>query len=293
MSTTWKYLLSGTDLGAWTVLAETPLHLPLTYRDNDVQVPGRDGSLLLPTQRLVEAPTMTVALAPAAKTPHEQEALLDQLYALIGQPGLTLTRWRPDPTMDPEEALTELLSTNPRETDDTDGLEIGEQPCEIVSLEPGEADTLGLWAELTLTLKLPTVYYRSRETFHYTCQNTPGWQAARGLESTAPIRDATVNVRGPLTKLELTDWASNTGISWTGELTNAQTLTIDLDRLTATITTDDSTETTSAIAGLDYPPAGKLTLWPTLAAPAPLLDLTTDGTDENTSVKITAKRAWR
>lgn len=98
--------------------------------------------------------------------------------------------------------------------------------------------------------------------FSGTISNQPIVQLAG---STAPIPDPMIRVTGPCTGVTVSDPQTATAISWTGSLPAGQYLFISPHPLSARVSdnaADWSSGGTSVLAGVDYPGAGRLQLWP-------------------------------
>lgn len=268
---TYTYLVDGLSLVEWTLLASTQMHTETTLRTQQLTLPGVSGALLVPQPvSVVEPAKIKIDLAPAATNPGCLEDALDRLNRVVTAPSLTLVRRR---VKGEEDAPQDLHAT---------GI------CQSISY-PKE-DSVGMrWARVTLNLLALEGIWKERRLRRVTLTPAPR-RRVNGLSGTAPIRDSTIYLTGPATRLHLSDLATHTGITWTGNLAKDETLTIHVAHLTATITRKDTTRT--AGAGLDFPAAGVLQVCPRGKAGEVVLGVEVEGSGESTRIELEGARAW-
>ena len=237
---TWK--LNGVDLDSDPgFLTSVSVWRPnLSTRRTPIVIPGLHGSVDagLP---VFDEPTVTLSVRVSQTSQQALEQAVNNLVRLAAQSVLTLTRVSGGITAS---AAARLVSAN------------------------FEDFLVGATERLLIVLAVPGVFFRedaqtsAQQGFAADVSNAPVGHLGG---STGPIRDAVVQVQGPATAVQVSDPASGTGISWTGSLAAGAFLYIDPASLSAWISasaSDWSKAGTDATAGVDYPPAGPLALWP-------------------------------
>lgn len=116
--------------------------------------------------------------------------------------------------------------------------------------------------------------------------------------SSAPVVDPVIRITGPCTSVLITDPQTGTGISWAGTLAAGQFLFLDPTTTRARISansTDWTTGGTDTSAGVSFPAAGLLQLWPVIGATLDsrkiLINATGGGRSASTKIAIRAGRS--
>lgn len=269
----YTYLIDGIDVREWTFVSSNLMHLGAAPRSEQISIPGRSGNLLIPQRNLVlDAPILDLELAPAADSPAVLEGMVDRLQMVLMDPDLMVTRIRPyGDDSRPQRSV---------------------QRAELVSVKPDREDgRAGRWARWKVQLRLPEVAWRDErpKTVHI----FPGLgMRVNGFVGTLPVEDIQIHARGPLTRLQLTDCQTLTGVTFTGDITEDETLTIDMDELTAK-KTDSAGKTSWVTGGLDFPTGGRLILAAEAKTKRMRVDLQLDGAVKGkTDVALEGRRAW-
>lgn len=91
------------------------------------------------------------------------------------------------------------------------------------------------------------------QNFSASQNQTVTWSGGEG--STGPITDAIVRIKGPLTEIRMTDYASGTGFKIVRSLTSSDYMYVDTSLWSAWVTTSDTAWTTTGtdVSGLIDP----------------------------------------
>lgn len=215
---------------------------PVSVRRNVVTVPGRHGSL--PTRRppVFEEPTISAVFQPLVQGQGRLEDAVNELTAVLSEPGVALTRV-------------------------SGGLETSAE-VELVSVSPSSFAP-GVFAEVEVLFSVPGVFFRGPVSVSGEVSVSHGATVSvshLGVGS-GPVGDVVLRFRGPLTSVGVTDEATGTGISWEGSLSEDQFLFLHPGSLTARRSTGSSAWAsggTDVTGGVDYPPSGVLQAWPVM-----------------------------
>lgn len=244
----------------------------VTVRRQSLPLPGRHGAV--PAGAVVfQEPTLALEWELTASTWAGLEEERAQLSLLLARPG--------------DLQVTRTVGT----------------PCtaraRLVSIGEGTTVTASPLLVVPVVLALPDVFLRGDVVTTVSYPVPSAGSAIVALGGSAPIADAKVRVTGPATSVTVTDQTSGTGLSWTGALAAGQYLYLDAAALTARISSSGSawdSGGTDASAGLDYPAAGPLQLWPqmNLAPSARLVVVAASGTGTSgaTQFVVQARPAW-
>ena len=211
-----------------------------------VVAPGRHGSIEAGLPVFGE-PKLKIAITARSGTEASLEVAAGRLSALFTAPTLEVTR--------------------------THGATVASVSARLESI----AYSGFLWGRrstMTVTLALPGVFFTdvAGASIH---QIAPWAGTTAGVDiphlgnSTAPISDAMVRVKGPAKDVTVRDDASGTGIDWMGTVAAGTYLYLSPRLARAwTAATDTVWEPggTDATSGLSWPAPGVLQLWPTVAS---------------------------
>lgn len=274
MTAAWA--VNGVDLGSrWVIEGGSLWRPPVTVRRSSVVIPGRHG--VIPAGPVVfDEPTVSLTLFAGGATQAEVESFSADLVGLFSVPSLTVTR--------------------------TSGGVSASAAAQLVSIAPA-GFWLGRGARFTVLLALPGVFLRGAVA---SSSAIPASADVTGVVvdsltgSTGPITDAIVRVSGPATAITVTDAATGTGLSWTGELAEGEYLYLGAEELVARRSSLPSAWLTSGVwvsGGLDYPVAGPLQLWPVMEGVDPSdrrvkVDVAGWGRSWSTAVVVRAGRSF-
>ena len=249
----------GGAMFATEVTSWRPEELPIVRRS--MQVPGQHGTLEYGLPVLGE-PTLRVVARFAYATMADLEKYTSRWDALLTSPTLTLGR-------------------------SSGGVQTTAQARLVTISHDSFMRIDGKYtARITAALAIPGAFMRETVTTGTDLAfnaNLTLTELTHLSGSTGPIPDALVRVTGPVTSVVVTDPTTGTGISWTGALTAGQYLFLDPVKLRARISatsSDWASGGSDATAGLSYPAAGPLQLWPIVT-----------GNLDDVKVRMTATRA--
>lgn len=277
MSPTWY--INGVDLSErWVLEPGTFYRPPITARANLLTIPGRHGVVDVDPAPIFDEPQLTLAvtLLDGATTLDAAQA---ELSGLLSTPTLTVTRVVDDVAAWAYARLvaavcTEYLWGQAARFQVVLALPgvflrgvpggVGYAPGAIGPGDYFDGDSPGAY--------WTGVPHASTSVWDGSTSHVPTPTASTSATldslagSTAPITDAVLRLAGPLTSAVVTDAVTGTGLSWSGATIAAGTyLYLDAATLRAWSSTSGGQWTpggTDRTAGLDYPGAGPLQLWP-------------------------------
>lgn len=274
--TTMTWLVNGINLTRWCWLKTSLWRPPASVRRVTVTPPRRHGTIAAGSV-VFDEPQLTFEMIIRRNSQQELEEATNDLLGLLSSPSITITR----------------VSANITSS----------APARLVSISPGDYQT-GAYAKFTAVYAIPTVFFREpnydSETITLTT-NMVNREIISLRGSTAPINDAIIRVRGPLSWFKITDTASSTGVEWAGSpLVATEYLFIDLENLTARKSISPfvwDAGGTDVTGGIDYPAQGPLQLWATMQSGDPstrvvLVNVTGAGFDATTAMTIRGGRAY-
>lgn len=207
-----------------------------------LSVPGRHGSIRtggLPVHS--EAKLTIVVTATAGASQADLEQAVNRFQALLDNPTLVLTR------------ISGGLTTE---------AEVESEGISHQGFVTGRSDTM------TATLAIPSVFLSEPPAI-----SAPILVPAPATNlllphlsgASAPMADSIVRITGPWTDPVIACSNSKTGVRWTGEVPGGQYLYLDPQRLRARLSSSADawlSGGTDVSQHIDYPPAGRLQLWP-------------------------------
>lgn len=239
------WLLQGVDVSRWIIEQGTVRRPPVSVRRSSVEVPGRHG--VIPAGAVVfSEPTVTLRLVCHGSSRLVVESLLDELMVSLAVPGDLTVTYR-DAAAAERSATARLVSATPED--------VGWSAARVV-----------------VVLALPGVFLRGPVVVSSSL--VVGTSAVDALSgSTAPVTDAVVRFTGPASSVSIVDVASGTGLTWEGDgLTSGNYLFVDAASLRAWISSSWSQWEPGGMdvsAGVDFPVAGRLQLWPQIVSGDP------------------------
>jgi len=234
------YSVSGVDLedAGYEVQADTDWAPPVSLAGSTVDLAGRPGTVPVGLPVPAAVPLQLV-IRRRADGQAALEAYRRELVGLLSDPFATIRR--------------------------SSGGQVTEAPFRLESMPPGDF-LAGTWATFQPVLTLWGGLFRSLVAKDYAA---PVGTTSLPIRGTAPVYDAVVRFAGPLHgAATVTDTRTGTAISWSGDLYQGQYVFVNAATMRAHIGSVDSWGGgTDASAGVDYPPAGRLTLWGRNGAP--------------------------
>ena len=247
---------------------------PVSARNAVVEVPGRHGSVVSGMASF-EPPTVTLVGSLSAPSEHALEAALARLQGLLSRPaGVTLTR--------------------------TSGLVTATARARLMSWSQGDAIAKGAAparSDWTAVLTVPGVFFTEAPTASPAAPASGTVAFASLAGSSAPVSPV-VRIKGPATAVTVTDPQSGTGWTWTGSTLDLATEYLYLyPDFRAHITVSASAWAGASglhTAGLSYPAAGGLRVWPRVSGASTVveLDVTVTGGDGNNTITVWAGRSF-
>ena len=255
-----SWSVAGVDLARWGIQNSSLWRPGISVRGQTIQSPGRHGviSAGLP---VFEEPLLTFNLRHFGHYGHfdegEIEAASMDLIGTLQSPGLIVSR--------------------------TSGTLTTTAAGRLVSITP-DLFVAGVVHAYNVIVGLPGVFLRTEPAVSDLGVVTSGVEreASHLAGTTAPVADAILRVRGPLSAAQVADVLTGTGLSWAGSLTGSQYLYLDAGTLTARRSTSASawlSGGTDVSGQLSYPAEGPLQAWPRMQG--------TDPTDRRISLRIT------
>lgn len=241
-----------------------------------MEVPGRHGSVVSPRTATLEPATVTLTVDMVVTDAQELDEVTNYLQSILVRPlGVTLTR-------------TVTLRAG--------GTRSASAKAWLVSLTHTDPQGIGLLVTWTAVLTVPDV------TFRGTVANSAPLDANKNMTvalptlagSSAPVRDAILQLSGPAVAFSWTCPQSGTGISWAGSLLADSYLYVDAATLTAWKTASASAwvlEGTVETANLDYPAAGPLQLWPRVSGGSTVVEVAIAGNGRTTATDLVVRAA--
>lgn len=262
------YSIDGLDLARWRIRAGSSYRAPVAIEHNAVSIPGADG-VILAGRGTASAPLLTLILAPARDVVDTAalELLNDDLAALVARPATVVTR--------------------------TVGTTSRSQAAALVSSDWSPEIVWGRYTRVTLTFRLPGVYWR--DTTDTTTALAVGSTALD--VGSAPVSDAIVRFALDAANPILTDAQTGTGISVAHDAVATDYIYVDCGQLQAWKSASSSqwTRPSSSADWLDalvsYPGPGPLRMTPAVTESGGVLSRLATLTSSHTA-SVQFKKAW-
>jgi hypothetical protein len=222
-----------------------------------------------------ENPPVTLRLKCGVGSQDSVESMTNELFGLLGAPGLVLGR--------------------------ESGSVVTSAPARLVSISPEEF----IWnhsARFAAVIDIPGVFMRaaSLDTAPVVVASGNTYTLPGLGVGTGPITDAVLRFLGPLTSVTVIDPVSGTGVTWTGTLAAANYLYLhpaSMIARTSNLSTVWASGGTDVSGGMSRQPSGSLQIWPKMVASDPSvrssrLTVTGSGFSGATALAVRAQPAY-
>jgi hypothetical protein len=228
-----SWLLNDVDLAEFGVTRGSVFRAPVSVRGELLTIPGQHGGAGGNRLPVFEAAPVTLEFVIHGPDTNTRAA---DLYGLLAAPTLTLTR--------------------------VDGEITASARAVLLSVAPGEYVN-DVYAQFTVVLQIPAVFFRALP--HVATVKAGRVEVLPQLAgSTAPITDAIFRLPASCTAAQITCPVTGTGLTWAGGAHPGQYLYLCARTLRAWVSAspDGFTNPGASFGTADFPPAGRLQLWP-------------------------------
>lgn len=193
------YRLDSGDLARFDLQASTWWAAGWSARGEQLTYPGRHGNAAPAKPAVWDPQPLQLDMLLQEPSQAQLQAVMTELTGLVAQGG-------------------------PRTLRRVSAGEVTEQPCRVVSFQPGEF-VVGRYAQVSVTVELMGPFWRAPST---TDRAVPAGTSTLPRTGTAPVTDAIVRFAGPSSGAHtVTEGVWGTGITWTGSLVSGQHVFID------------------------------------------------------------------